>query len=305
VKLVPLYPVGETCNPYHSFTIPLSFSALAPSYFFAGLAAFFAGDFFAGDFFTTPFATLFAFGFVVLVPDLGLGAALGFAAAFATAGFFATAFFAGDFFVTPPVAAFVFGAGFGFVVFVPEVGFVAVFAFAGALAFVEAFFTGFFESEGGDGAGFLVVAARGRCLRIPAVRIFCVALGLVTFPAALGLDRTLTGDFAGEDLGLGGEALAGESLAGDNFAGDLVGDFPGLLKAAGAPLEQTGLDMMCYNCRSEVEIKERRMNGLLRRWLEMNKKINCLQRKERERERELFQYFTFHKLTSAFLEIGK
>jgi hypothetical protein len=85
---------------------------------------------------------------------------------------------------------------------------------------------------------------------------------LVTFPAALGLDRT----FAGEGLGLGGEALAGEGLAGDNFAGDLAGDFPGLLKAAGAPLEQIGLDMMCVNCRSEVEIK-RKANSLLRRWI--------------------------------------
>jgi hypothetical protein len=64
-------------------------------------------------------------------------------------------------------------------------------------------------------------------------------LGLVTFPAASGLDRTFAGDFAGEVLGLGGQGLAG-----DNFAGDLAGDFPGLLKAAGAPLEQIGLDMM-------------------------------------------------------------
>jgi hypothetical protein len=178
VRLFPLYPVGETSNPYRSFfTIPLSSSsALAPSYFFAGLAAFFAGDFFAGDFFTAPFATLFAFGaafgFVVFVPDLGLAAALGFAAAFGAADFFATAFFAGDFFVTPPVAAFVFGAGFGFVVFVPEAGLVAAFAVAGALAFVAAFFTGFLAGEGGGGAGFLLVAARGRCLRVPAVRTF-------------------------------------------------------------------------------------------------------------------------------------
>jgi hypothetical protein len=98
------------------------------------------------------------------------------------------------------------------------------------------------------------------------------------------------GDFAGEDLGLGGEALAGEGLAGDNFAGDLAGDFPGLPKAAGAPLEQTGLDMMCYHCRYEVEIKERRIVFFVD-GLEMNKKIHCLRRKERERERELFQYF--------------
>lgn len=235
---------------------------------------------------------------------MGLGAALGVAAAFAAAGFFTTAFFAGDFFVTPPVAAFVFGAGFGFVVFVPEVSFVAAFAFAGALAFVAVFFTGVLEGEGGGGAGFLVVAARGRCLRVPAVRTFCVALGLVAFPTAFGLDRTLARDFAGEDLGLGGEALAGEGLAGDNFAGDLAGDFSGLLMVAGASLEQTGLDMMCYNCQSEVEIKERRIVFFVDE-LEMNKKIDCLQRKERERERELFQYFTFHKLASAFLEIGK
>jgi hypothetical protein len=98
---------------------------------------------------TTLFAFGAAFGFVVLVPDLGLIAALGFAATFSAAGFFATAFFAGDFFVTPPVAAFVFGAGF-----------------------VAAFFTGFLAAEGGGGAGFLVVAARGRCLRVPAVRTF-------------------------------------------------------------------------------------------------------------------------------------
>jgi hypothetical protein len=69
-------------------------------------------------------------------------------------------------------------------------------------------------------------------------------LGLVTFPTALGLDRTFAGDFAGEVLALGGEDLAGEGLAGDNFAGDLAGDLPGLLKAAGTPLEQIGLDMM-------------------------------------------------------------
>jgi hypothetical protein len=142
-------------SPYHP-----SSSALTPSYFFARLAAFFAGDFF-----TTPLATLFAFGaafgFVVLVLDLGLVAALGFAAAFGAVGFFATDFFAGDFFVTPPVAAFVFGAGF-----------VAAFAFAGALALVAAFFIGFLAGEKGGGAGFLVVAARGRCLRVPAVRTF-------------------------------------------------------------------------------------------------------------------------------------
>jgi hypothetical protein len=200
-----------------------------------------------------------------LAPDLGLVAALGFAAAFGAAGFFATAFFAGDFFVTPPVVAFVFGAGFGFVVSVPEVGFLPAFTFAGALAFVAAFFTGFMAGEGGGGAGFLVVAARERCLRVPAVRTFWVVLGLVTFPAALGLDRTFAGDFAGEDLGLGGEALAGEGLAGDNFAGDLAGDFPGLLKAAGAPLEQTGLDMMCFDCRSELEVKRKANN--LRKWV--------------------------------------
>jgi hypothetical protein len=72
-------------------------------------------------------------------------------------------------------------------------------------------------------------------------------LGLVTFPAALGLDvvvATFAGGFAGEDLDLGSDALAGEGLAGDSFAGDLAGDFPGPLKAAGAPLEQIGLDMM-------------------------------------------------------------
>jgi hypothetical protein len=62
--------------------------------------------------------------------------------------------------------------------------------------------------------------------------------------------------------------------------------------------------MMCYNCRFEVEIKERRIVFFVD-GLEMNKKIDCLQRKGREKERELFQYFTFHKLAFAFLEIGK
>jgi hypothetical protein len=148
---------------------------------------FFACGFFAGDFFVTPLGTLFAFGaafgFAVLVPDLGLGTALvegalGLAAAFASTGFFVTAFFAGDFFVTPlgPTAAavfvFVFGAGFGFVVFVPEIGFVAAFPFAGALGFGAGFFVGLFAGEGGGGGGFLVVAARGRCLRVPAARAF-------------------------------------------------------------------------------------------------------------------------------------
>jgi hypothetical protein len=129
----------------------------------------------------------------------------------------------------------------------------------------------------------------------------------VTFPAALGLDvvvATFTGDFAGEDLDLGGEALAGEGLAGDNLAGDLAGDFPGLLKAAGAPLELIGLDMMCVNCQYEAEIKIK-ANSFFVDGLEMNKTIVCLRRRKRERERELFQYFTIHKIASAFLEIEK
>jgi hypothetical protein len=37
----------------------------------------------------------------------------------------------------------------------------------------------------------------------------------------------------------------------------------------------------------------------------MNKKFDCLRRRKRERERELFQYFTIHKFASAFLEIQK